>query len=65
MKTYVGDVISGSDDKESLLRLYSKLTDTLQSDCLRLRKWPFSFEHGNINSSISKTLGLGWNNVSD
>lgn len=77
---FVDDMITTSDDKDQLLDLCEKTYKVLQSGCFPLRKWVFNFDCGDQTSSEifgsikplnldesshCKTLGIGWNNVSD
>lgn len=77
---FVDDMITSLDDKDKLLDLCEKTYKVLQSGCFPLRKWVFNFDCGdhasskmfdgikplNLDeSSHCKTLGIGWNNVSD
>ncbi|XP_052740604.1 uncharacterized protein LOC128198559 [Bicyclus anynana] len=77
---YVDDLITGDDDKHTLINYCEQTADVLQSGCFPLRKWLFNFNYNdaktlgsdspskmlslgeNVNS---KTLGLGWYNLSD
>ncbi|XP_045764365.1 uncharacterized protein LOC123866731 [Maniola jurtina] len=75
---YVDDMITGSHDKETLLKLCEETTKTLQAGCFPLRKWIFNFtcEPEMTSSSCAskqilaentnhETLGIGWLNDSD
>lgn len=78
---YVDDLLTGNNNKASLLKLCDDIRDALQSGCFPLQKWMFNFRRENdggdddysnqskeikYNESVnSKTLGLGWNNISD
>ncbi|XP_050554512.1 uncharacterized protein LOC126911949 [Spodoptera frugiperda] len=75
---YVDDFITGSDNKLLLLDLCDKTQKTLQLGCFPLRKWIYNFrrDDGSRSSSqfkplslddniSSKTLGIGWHNLSD
>lgn len=75
---YVDDLLTGGDDKASLLKLCVDVTEALQAGCFPLQKWMYNFSRDDddnlpnqskeikSNENISsKTLGLGWNNISD
>lgn len=77
---YVDDMITGHDDKNTLLQYCETIANVLHSGCFPLRKWMYNFDCKNIqnlnscfNSKIlnlgenvnAKTLGLGWYNLSD
>ncbi|XP_041985548.1 uncharacterized protein LOC121737881 [Aricia agestis] len=75
---FVDDLVTGDDDKSRLLYLCNEIAQTLQSGCFPLRKWTFNFMHNDLmsshdslehlclnNNSSSKTLGIGWLNMSD
>lgn len=76
---YVDDLLTGLNDKSSLLKLCVDVSDALQSGCFPLRKWMYNFKCDDVDNDLSnqskeikcnenissKTLGLGWNNLSD
>lgn len=75
---YVDDLVTGLDDKHKLIELCDKISNTLKAGCFPLRKWIFNFEcdqsihycndskNLNMNNNQkNRTLGLGWNYLSD
>lgn len=74
---YVDDLLIGHNDRFVLLQLCKDIQTALQAGCFPLRKWVYNFQCPDTdlldrsieiksNENISnKTLGLGWNNVSD
>lgn len=74
---YVDDLICGEESIDKLLLLCEETAKTLNKGCFPLRKWIFSFDHGNYvtNNTVkelslgehthSKTLGVGWHSKSD
>ncbi|XP_049877899.1 uncharacterized protein LOC126375096 [Pectinophora gossypiella] len=72
---YVDDLITGHDDKSTLLKTCDQVSKILKSGCLPLRKWLFNSEISNSpfdskeltlgDNCQTKTLGLGWFSASD
>lgn len=69
---YVDDLITGHDDQQTLINICEKTSKVLDSACLPLRKWMFNSATSSNTKNLavgensnSKTLGLGWSNVSD
>ncbi|XP_045777595.1 uncharacterized protein LOC123875672 [Maniola jurtina] len=57
---YVDDMITGSDDKDELLKLCEKTANVLSTGCFPLRKWVFNFKNDSLPSSHTlKDLSLG------
>lgn len=53
---YVDDMITGSQDKNELLRLCGETARTLQSGCFPLRKWIFNFDALSLGTNLPTTL---------
>lgn len=76
---YVDDMITGSDNKDELLKNCQGVVNLLKSGCFTLRKWMFNFEFNDTDNNASdlgkeltlgencnsNTLGVGWFNVND
>ncbi|XP_045501378.1 uncharacterized protein LOC123698678 [Colias croceus] len=65
---FVDDLITGSNDLESLMELCNKISKLLKQGCFPLHKWTFNCDvspemYKDLNIDVnhsSKTLGLGW-----
>lgn len=70
---FVDDLITGSDNYQTLLDTCEKITNVMQSGCFLLRKWTFNSDvtrsaptHLFVGEHTqNKTLGIGWHNDSD